>query len=120
MKTKIKNIFLWILQVLIALGVAGPCYAKLTASPDMVWAFKQWGYPDHFYMVIGVLELLAIIGILIPRVAPYATSVLIVILCSAAVTLQANGRGSEAAFPVILTIFSIGVNLGRTRIRFSE
>jgi putative oxidoreductase len=53
-----------------------------------MWArmFDRWGYPDHFYLVIGALEVVAGVALLVPRLAAPAALVLIVIMIGAGLT----------------------------------
>ena len=58
------TVVLWLLQILMAVAVVLIGVVKFA---DLSWArnFARWGYPDGFYMVIGVLEAA---GGLAPRV----------------------------------------------------
>jgi putative oxidoreductase len=53
-----------------------------------MWArmFARWGYPDHFYLVIGGLEVILAVALLVPRLAAPAALMLIVIMIGAGVT----------------------------------
>jgi hypothetical protein len=53
-----KTIGLWILQALMALVMVGPGVQKFT-SPVWQRMFRVWGYPEHFYAVIGAIEVIA-------------------------------------------------------------
>jgi uncharacterized membrane protein YphA (DoxX/SURF4 family) len=65
MTLKAKTIGLWVLQALMALAMVGPGVQKFT-SPVWQRMFRVWGYPDHFYAVIGVIEVVADLGLLVP------------------------------------------------------
>lgn len=76
----------WTLQVLLAaffLFVGG---VKLGHSPAWIRLFRHWGYPDGFYMVIGVAEVGGAILLLIPRLLRYGAALLGVVLIGAMLT----------------------------------
>ncbi len=59
--------------------------AKLAALPFEVEAFARWGYPPAFMYLTGVIEVIAALGLLIPRLSA------LVSLCMAAFMLGAIG-----------------------------
>src|SRR5713226_346609 len=95
-KQKLKMISLWIIQVLLALAFLKAGSSKL--MPGSVWAemFRRWGYPEHFYAAIGVIEVAGAVGLLIPRVAGSAASVLLVVMVGALCTHLRHGERQAA------------------------
>src|SRR5712692_2054871 len=89
---KLKIIPLWIVHVLLALAFLKAGSSKLT--PSSVWAemFRQWGYPDHFYVAIGVIEVVGAVGLLIPKVAGSSASVLVGVMAGALWTHLRDGE----------------------------
>lgn len=83
---KIITIGDWILRFLLTALFITQGIVKLGGSTAWVSRFHVWGYPDHFYLVIGVVELLAGIALLIPRLAPFGAVVLIVVMAGATLT----------------------------------
>lgn len=84
--TKLKSIVVWVLRLLLAVLFAIQGIIKLNGSPGWISRFHGWGYPDHFYLVVGVAELLGAIGLLIPRLANFGALVLVVVMIGAAAT----------------------------------
>jgi hypothetical protein len=39
------------------------------SRPQWIEMFRNWGFPDKFYLVIGALELVGAIGLVIPRIS---------------------------------------------------
>jgi uncharacterized membrane protein YphA (DoxX/SURF4 family) len=70
--------------------------------------FRTWGYPDHFYLLIGAIEVVGGIGLLIPRVASASGVVLSVVMIAAAITQRMNGRNGvgECVFALLLAIIA--------------
>jgi len=82
---KVKNVFSWILQILLGLEFIIAGQAKFTTA---TWEsmFEKWGYPDNFYLVIGALEVICGVLLFIPKLAGYSAVVLSIVMISAGVT----------------------------------
>jgi uncharacterized membrane protein YphA (DoxX/SURF4 family) len=88
--TKLKIVALWTIQALMALVMVGPGVQKFT-SPVWQRMFRVWGYPDHFYLAIGAIEVVAGLGLLVPRLATPSALVLMCVMLGAAITRGLNG-----------------------------
>ena len=53
----------WVLRVLVAFGFLMASLGKLTNNQSVIEMFNNWGFPDGFYFIIGIVELL--LGILL-------------------------------------------------------
>ena len=95
---KVKTITVWVVQVLLAALFVMQAVMKLSAMPGWVDRFSRWGYPDNFYLLIGVLEGLGAVGLVIPKLSSYSAGVLFVIMIGATVTHLSHGE------PAIATI----------------
>src|SRR5918995_2390808 len=95
----------WVLQGLMALAMTGSGIQKFT-SPAWERMFRVWGYPDHFYVVIGVVESVCGLALLVPRVATPAALVLMVVMAGAAITRLTHGADGvgELVFFSVLAI----------------
>jgi hypothetical protein len=71
---RFRSIAIWFLQFLLAALFAIQGIMKLTGSSAWISRFNAWGYPDHFYLVVGLAELLGAIALLIPRLAKIRSS----------------------------------------------
>jgi putative oxidoreductase len=98
---KLRTIGVWILQVLLAALFAIQGIVKLSGSPAWVSRFRGWGYPDHFYFVVGLVELIAAIALLIPRVAKLGALLLIVVMAGATATHVVH-REPQVFTPLLL------------------
>ena len=113
---------LWIFTVLDAAFMALAGWSKF-ANPD-VWTsmFEGWGYPPWFAFVIGAGELGLGIVMLVPRLASYAATGLIVIMLGALGTVLVHSGGRMGPEPplihlVLLTIILAARWKGRWRPR---
>jgi uncharacterized membrane protein YphA (DoxX/SURF4 family) len=107
MLTKLKVVGVWVLQALMALVMIGPGVQKFT-SPAWQRMFRVWGYPEHFHLVIGAIEVVAGLGLLIPRLATPSALVLMCVMAGAAITRMLNGASGvgEAVFFALLGVFA--------------
>jgi len=108
---KVKTVILWALQILFALFYAIQGIVKFNSSS---WAerFRSYGYPDHFYLVIGALEVLGGLSLLIPRVTGYGAALLAVIMGAACLTHLSHHETPNAlvtaVFMILLGLLAYG------------
>ena len=110
----------WILTILLAVLMVGPGSQKFM-GPTWERMFRAWGYPDGFYLVIGAVEVVAGIGLLIPRVASYCAMVLAIVMVAASATHVVHGDRNgvgELVFAALLAL--IAVLRWRRRLRFGR
>jgi putative oxidoreductase len=110
----------WVLTILLAVLMAGPGSQKFTSN---TWErmFRQWGYPDGFYLVIGAVEVIGGLLLLIPRTASYSAIMLAVVMIGAAATqILRGGRNGvgELVFAGLLIVLAI--IRWRDRMRFEK
>jgi putative oxidoreductase len=96
----IKAIVVWALQVAVGLLFVLVGVLKFV---DPIWVrnFARWGYPDGFYMVVGVLEAVLGVALLVPRLTTYAALLLVVIMAGAAVTHLVHGEMQRVSAPIV-------------------
>jgi len=110
----------WILQLLLAILMVGPGSQKFT-SPVWERMFRVWGYPDGFYLVIGAVEVIAGIGLLIPRVASASAIILATVMAGAAATqITRGGRNGVGELVFMSLLLVIAVVRWRDRIRLAR
>ena len=108
-QSKAKTITSWVLQVLLGLLFLVASLGKLGGGPEVVEMFRNWGFPDKFYLLIGVLELAGGIGLLIPRTAGYAAAGLFAVMIGAAGTHLVNGEGLDVLRPIVFMLPLAGI-----------
>jgi putative oxidoreductase len=102
---KVRLITLWILSGLVALAFLGAGGAKLGGAAAMVELFDQVGRGQWFRYFTGLLEVAGAVGLLIPRYAFYAASLLGVVMVGAIVA-HLTVLGTSPAAPVVLLVLS--------------
>ena len=83
---RLQWILVWVLQILLAALFAIQGVIKLAGSPRWVARFRAWGYPEHFYLFVGVLELAGGVLLLFPRLAKFGALTLFIVMLAAAAT----------------------------------
>ena len=64
-----RGISLWILTGLVALAFAGAAISKLAGSDMMIETFARWGLPTWFMYLTGVVEVIGVVALMVPRVS---------------------------------------------------
>ena len=108
-QTTIRAVTAWIAQILSAGIVFGAALGKLRGTPGWIERFRNWGYPEDFYLVIGVLELLGVIALLVPRFAGRAAAGLLVIMLGAFLTHLIHGEGLAVVRPLSVIVLLVAV-----------
>ena len=107
----------WTLRLLLAVLFVAQGVIKVGGSPTWVSRFREWGYPDHLYMVIGVVELLAGIALLIPRFAAFGAVVLIVVMAGATGTHMVHREPQSLTTILLLALLAAILVIQRVKLR---
>lgn len=102
MNPKTRNIFAWIITILLAaaFGMAGAY--KLMGSEEMIQNFERWGLPTFTMYIVGILELLCVIGLFIPKTRMLAAYGIIVLMTGAAAIHLMNNEFSSVGTNLLL------------------
>ena len=89
-----KIVGTWLPAILLILVFVPQGLAKFSDTSGWATAFRQWGYPDWFRMLIGVIELSAALLLLLGRTAAFGAIIIIVVMLGAWAThlIQDGGR----------------------------
>src|SRR5258707_13584305 len=82
----VRLVGVWILQFALAAFFAIQGAVKLAGSQVWISRFGAWGYPDRFYLVVGLAEVSGAILLLIPRLARFGALLLIAVMVGATAT----------------------------------
>lgn len=100
MTSKVKNILLWVLSV--PLGLMFLMAGASKFSTEMTEQFVNWGYPSFMSYITGGLEILAAIGLFIPKFRRFAAMGLIAIMIGAVGTHLKVGDPIAKAGPALM------------------
>ena len=96
----LRIVGVWTLQILVGSMFVMVGVMKFV---DPMWPrmFARWGYPDGFYMVVGVLEAAGGIAVLVPRLTTYAALLLVTVMAGAALTHAIAGETQRLGVPIV-------------------
>ena len=105
----VRIVAVWALQVLVGLLFVLIGVMKFV-DPSWPRNFARWGYPDGFYMVVGVVEAIGGVGLLVPRFATYAALLLMTVMAGAVATHLVFGETQRAPAPLsyLLVVALVG------------
>lgn len=83
-------IAVWVLRVLLALTFAISASGKLDPNGNIAEAFRRWGYSIPMMMTVGIIELIASIALVVPRLTTAACAMLAMTMVGSIVTHVAN------------------------------
>ena len=95
------SIALWLITVLAALTLGKAGYGKFADAAGWQYWFQKWGFSPWFATVIGIAELGGAAVLLIPKLAPYAATVLLAIMFGAFHTVTTKVTDLSAVDPII-------------------
>jgi uncharacterized membrane protein YphA (DoxX/SURF4 family) len=105
--TRNRSIAVWTLQILLAVLFLLQAWMKLSGSPAWIARFQRWGYPEHFYIVVGAIELLGAIALVVPRFTRVGTIALAVVMVGAAATHVFHREPQVVTTLVLLALLAI-------------
>ena len=99
----IRTVAVWTLQIFIGSLFVLVGVMKFV-DPSWVRNFARWGYPDHFYMVVGVLEAVGGVALLVPRLTTYAALLLTTMMTGAVLTHLLHGEMHRVRGPLLYLV----------------
>lgn len=111
--TRVQNVSLWVVQVLLALVFLGAGYAKLSGAPEMVRNFELLGLGQWFRYLTGGIEVAAALLLLVPRLAGFGALLLVGTMAGAVATHLFSALGGSPAPALVLGALAAIVAWGR-------
>ena len=102
--TILKTVVVWILSVLMMLAMLAVGGGKLASVDPWPRYFAEWGYPDWFRVVTGVVQLVGAVSLLVPRIAAYGAGLLVAVMLGAVITEVVNEVGFGPVIPSIYLV----------------
>jgi putative oxidoreductase len=100
-----KIVGTWIPAILLMLVFIPQGLAKFSDTSGWTAAFRHWGYPDWFRMLIGALELSAALLLFLGRTAAFGAIIIIVVMLGAWAThliLEGGRHMTSEVVPLVL------------------
>jgi len=114
---KLPRAAIWTVAILLATVFVFAGLSKLTGPSALRWGerFGRWGYPAASQYVIGALEILAGVGVLIPKLRRGAAATLAAVMIGAIYTHAVNAEYPRLIPPLILAILVLVIMFDRQR-----
>jgi uncharacterized membrane protein YphA (DoxX/SURF4 family) len=114
------EVLLWILAAMLIRVFVLAGWDKFNASSGWARAFRFWGYPVWFRVLIGVLEIAAALLLVWPRTAAYGAAMIVVVMLGGMGThVFVEHRPSGVTSELVQFIFASIVLVGRWRARIN-
>lgn len=110
-----KIIGAWLPAILLILIFARQGWAKFSDTSGWAVAFRHWGYPDWFRVLIGVLELAAVALLVLGRTAAFGAMIIIVVMLGAWATHLMFDGGRHMTSEVVPLVLASVVLIVRRR-----
>jgi len=100
----LRRFAVWLCAIFLAMVFVFAGVSKLVGPSAVRWAERlmNWGYPANTSYVIGVLEILAGLGVLIPAWRRAAAATLVVLMIGALCTHAVHAEFARLIPPLIL------------------
>ncbi|HET9833570.1 MAG TPA: DoxX family protein [Vicinamibacterales bacterium] len=101
---KLRSAAVWAGAIFLAVAFVAVGLSKLEGASAIRWSerFGQWGYPANAAYVVGVLEIVAGFGLLIPRRRRAASLTLSVLMAGALCTHLVHAEFPRVIPPLVL------------------
>lgn len=110
-----KIVGTWLPAILLILVFVPQGLAKFSQTSGWAVAFRQWGYPDWFRMLIGALELSAALLLLLGRTASFGAIIIIAVMLGAWATHLIFEGGRHMTSEVVPLVLATIVLIVRRR-----
>src|SRR5688500_4449062 len=112
---RLPKAVIWACAILLAVAFVISGFLKLEGSSAIRWSerFVHWGYPANAHYFVGVLEILAGLGVLIPKWRRAAAGILFALMIGALGTHAVNAEFPRLIPPLVLGGLAFLVYLGR-------
>jgi putative oxidoreductase len=110
-----KEIALWAICLFLAYVFLKAGGQKFSDESGWSQAFRFWGYPTWFRILIGVMEVAAALLVLYPRTASLGAMMIIMVMVGGMATHVATGRPKQVTSEVFPLTLATLVLVGRRK-----
>jgi uncharacterized membrane protein YphA (DoxX/SURF4 family) len=108
-----RTVVTWILSAIVALAFLAAGGFKMTGPAMEVHLFGVFGFPIWSMYAVGIVEIVCAVGLLIPRYAALAATVLVLDMIGALILHLTHGQAGMAPVPLVLGLLSAAIVLLR-------
>lgn len=110
-----RRIAVWLLSGLLAAVYLLAGGSKLAGAEQHVQSFARWGWPDWMRLAVGTVEVVSAALLLVPRVAFFGATALVVVMAGAIYTHLFRAPGEAGMAVVLLVLLGLSALLARVR-----
>lgn len=110
-----KEVALWVFCLFLAYVFFKAGWSKFSDTSGWAQAFRYWGYPDWFRIMVGVMEVAAAALVLYPRTAGFGAILIMMVMLGGMGTHVATGRPKQVTSEVLPLTLSTIVFAGRRK-----
>lgn len=110
-----KIIGTWLPAILLILIFARQGWSKFSDTSGWAIAFRHWGYPTWFRLMIGTLELGAVVLLALGRTAAFGAIIILVVMLGAWATHLMFDSGHNMTSEVVPLVLASSVLILRRR-----
>jgi putative oxidoreductase len=111
----VREAILWIIAAFLAFVFLRQGFAKFSDASGWARAFRAWHYPDWFRILIGVIEISAILLLFIRRFALIGAAMIVIVMLGGMATHIWWGQPRHVTSEILPLILATVVALGRRR-----
>ena len=110
-----REVALWLITVFLAYVFLRQGAAKFSDDSGWARAFRVWHYPDWFRILIGVVEIAAVVLLFIRRVALVGAIMIVIVMLGGMATHLWWGQPRYITSEILPLVLATLVALGRKR-----
>jgi len=111
-----REAVLWIITVFLAYVFLRQGIAKFSGDSGWARAFRAWHYPDWFRILIGVIEVSAVLTLFVRRFALVGAVMIIIVMLGGMATHVWWGQPRYITSEIFPLVLATVVALGRKRL----
>lgn len=111
----VREVLLWVITVFLAYVFLRQGFAKFSDTSGWARAFRTWHYPDWFRILIGVIEVSAVLILFVPRIAVVGAVMIVIVMLGGMATHIWWGQPRYITSEMLPLILATLVALGRRR-----
>lgn len=111
----VREVLLWIVTAFLAYVFLRQGFAKFSDTSGWARAFRAWHYPDWFRVLIGVIEVAAVLLLLVRRLAVVGAGLIVLVMLGGMATHIWWGQPRYVTSEILPLVLATLVAIGRRR-----
>lgn len=111
----VREVLLWVITVFLAYVFLRQGFAKFSDTSGWAKAFRAWHYPDWFRILIGVIEISAVLLLFVRRIAAIGAVMIVIVMLGGMATHIWWGQPRYITSEMLPLILATVVAIGRRR-----